>query len=156
MLELLDGGSRIINVDQSWLNQLDFRRRKWTLPGYRNSMPVKAVSPRLSVIAAIDTEGEAYMALSMANTDSATICLFLRQLVQHLELERPGFREDTVIQLDGASYHLSDETRNYLANVGVKVVIGGPYGFQTAPIEHFFAALKSVELNPGSVSTGKR
>ena len=61
-----------------------------------------------------------------------------------------------MLLLDGASYHRSKETRNYLANKGVKVVIGGPYAFSAAPIEYFFSALKSVDLNPEGLRTGKK
>ncbi len=44
-----------------------------------------------------------------------------------------------MLQFDGASYHRSVETRNYLANIGVKTMISGPYGDELAPIEKFFA-----------------
>ena len=33
MLGLIDEGFIILNVDQSWLNQLDFRHRKWVVKG---------------------------------------------------------------------------------------------------------------------------
>jgi hypothetical protein len=33
MLGLIDEGKIIINVDQSWLNMLDFRHRKWVVRG---------------------------------------------------------------------------------------------------------------------------
>jgi hypothetical protein len=55
MLGLIDEGKIIINVDQSWLNMLDFRHRKWVVRGHRNSLAFKPVVPRLSVLAAIDT-----------------------------------------------------------------------------------------------------
>ena len=61
-----------------------------------------------------------------------------------------------MLQFDGASYHRSAETRNYLANIGVKTMISGPYGYELAPIEKFFALLKSTNLNPGMVQTGKK
>ena len=56
-----------------------------------------------------------------------------------LEEENPFFRENTVLQFDGASYHRSAETRNYLSNIGVKTMISGPYGYEIAPIELFFS-----------------
>jgi len=65
-----------------------------------------------------------------------------------LKKQNPDWKAKTVLLLDGASYHKSKETRNYLANKGVKVVLGGPYGFDAAPIELFFSALKCVDLNP--------
>ena len=56
-----------------------------------------------------------------------------------LDEENPGFSENTVMQFDGASYHRSAETRNYLTNIGVKAIISGPYGYEIAPIEMFFS-----------------
>ena len=73
-----------------------------------------------------------------------------------LKKQDKDWKERTVFLLDGASYHRSRETRNYLENSGLKVVIGGPYAFAAAPVEHFFSALKSVDLNPENIKTGKR
>ena len=55
MLDLLGKGYTIVNIDESWLNELDFQRRKWHDRTESNSMPKQSVSPRLSIIAAIDT-----------------------------------------------------------------------------------------------------
>ena len=57
MLELLEQGFTIMNIDESWINELDFARRKWHDRNESNSLPRKYVSRRLSVLAAIDTEG---------------------------------------------------------------------------------------------------
>ena len=97
MLELLERGTRIVNVDESWVNELDFARRKWHRRGESNSLPRGTVSPRLSVLAAIDTDGRVFMALSTSNTTSEVVCLFVSQLVELLEEEVPGFRENTVL-----------------------------------------------------------
>ena len=43
MLELLEEDLIILNIDQSWLNQMDFRRRKWCVRGQRNSAAFRAV-----------------------------------------------------------------------------------------------------------------
>jgi hypothetical protein len=114
------------------------------------------VHPRLSVIAAIDTQGQSYMALTMSMTNSDVLCLFLKDLFAKIELERPNYRENTILLIDGAPYHRSDETHNFLCNCGVKVVMGGPYGYQAAPIEGFFAMLKNSNLNPELLGTFKK
>ena len=80
----------------------------------------------------------------------------MKQLVNALELEDPNFREKTVIQFDGATYHRSAETRNFLANMGVKAMVSGPYGYEIAPIETFFAGIKATNLNPDLIKTGKK
>ena len=41
MLGLVDEGYIILNVDQSWLNMLDFRHRKWVVKDQRNSVAFK-------------------------------------------------------------------------------------------------------------------
>ena len=92
MLELLEKGFRIINIDESWINELDFARRKWHNMNESNSLPKKNVNPRLSLLAAIDTDGRVFMALTTSNTTSEVICLFVSQLVELLEEENPGFR----------------------------------------------------------------
>ena len=79
------------------------------------------------------------MALTVTNTDSDVLCMFLKKLFEKIELERPDFRQNTILLIDGAPYHRSDETHNFLCNLGVETVMGGPYGYQAAPIESFFA-----------------
>jgi hypothetical protein len=85
LLELLEHGFRIVNIDESWINEVDFQRRKWHDRTESNSLPRKTVSPRLSLLAAIDTEGSLYMAITTVNTTSEVVCLFVKQLVNALE-----------------------------------------------------------------------
>ena len=78
LLELLEHGFKIVNIDESWVNEVDFQRRKWHDRTESNSLPRKTVSPRLSLLAAIDTEGSLYMALTTVNTTSEVVCLFVK------------------------------------------------------------------------------
>ena len=43
-----------------------------------------------------------------------------------------------------------------LRDMGVKTIISGPYGYEIAPIEMFFARMKSTNLNPEGRRTGKK
>ena len=63
------------------------------------------------MIAALDTEGRVYFSLTHANTDSDVMLVFLSKLTESLDLEIPGWQQDTVVLLDGAKYHTSAETR---------------------------------------------
>ena len=54
-------------------------------------MTIHPVSPRLSMIAAIDTEGKIWFTLSHANTDSNMITLFVHSLIEQLDREIPGW-----------------------------------------------------------------
>ena len=50
--------------------------------------------------------------------------------------------------IDGAPYHRSIATREYLARQRIKVVMSGAYSYDGSPIEMLFALLKRVNLNP--------
>ena len=57
-------GKRIINVDESWIGEMDFRRLRWRHRGTSNTISAKDVTPRLTVIAAIDNFGGLYVAVA--------------------------------------------------------------------------------------------
>ena len=64
LLTLLEEGKRVINVDETWLPYLDFRRMKWKAPGNTNSVASKDLSPKVNMIAALDTDGRLYLSLT--------------------------------------------------------------------------------------------
>ena len=117
---------------------------------------MRGMSPRVSVIAAIDTDGGAYFALTQVNTDSDVFLLFLRKLFDKLTSEDRSWKENTVILIDGASYHHSDSVRGYIHKAKVKAVLTAPYSYDGTPIEMFFHLLKKTNLNPNRLSTGKK
>ena len=82
ILDLLEKGKRIINVDQSWLNQTRFLRKIWVPPNSTGSVKEKQVAPRISLLAALDTEGRIWCSLTQANTDADVMTLFLRYLIR--------------------------------------------------------------------------
>ena len=57
MLPLLASGKRVINIDESSIPFLDFRRHKWCPIGQRNTVLKKDLSPKVNLIAAVDTCG---------------------------------------------------------------------------------------------------
>ena len=105
LLDLLWEGKRIINIDESWISDTNFTRMRWAKTDTPNSVEEHQVNPRLSLLAAIDTEGQVYIALTQRNTDTDVMKLYIWHLVQILEKEDKDFRENIVIQLDGARYH---------------------------------------------------
>ena len=67
----LDLRSKIIlNVDETWIGQTDYRRRKWSKRSQPDSVRKKKVNPRISVITGLDTRGNVYMTLLQANNNS--------------------------------------------------------------------------------------
>ena len=120
------------------------------------TMTAKPISYRISLIAALDTEGNIYYSLTQANTDQHVMMVFLQHLVEQLDQERPSWKEDCVILLDGARYHTGSRVREYLRKLELQVIWSGPYSYSTAPIEMVFGILKFGELNPEKKATGKK
>ena len=58
MFALLESGTRIINVDESWIADTTYYYKLWLPKDEAATIPMKPVSPRVSVIAAIDTDGK--------------------------------------------------------------------------------------------------
>ena len=155
-IRLLVSGRTILNVDETWLGMSDFRRRKWQAPGTTNSLAVLNVQPRISMIAGLDSKGNIYLSLAQANSNSKIIELFFTYLVKKLDNERPGWRKNTVILLDNASYHTSKATLSVLKKFDVPCMWTGPHSYNAAPIELLFGAFKAADINPRHLKTGKQ
>ena len=125
MLELLDQGKRIINIDETWLPHLDFRNKKWRRRGEPNTLSTKSLSCKVNMIAALDTEGHLYLSLTQQNTDNSVMLMFFSRLANVLSQEDKDWREDTYWLLDNASYHRSDDVRRCLMKLGVKIILSG-------------------------------
>ena len=78
MLELLKQGKRIINIDESWISETEYRKRMWAPNTAPCTITDRAVTPRLALIAALDTDGRIFFTMNHANTDSDVIILFLK------------------------------------------------------------------------------
>ena len=63
------------------------------------------ISPRVTMILGLDTLGNIYVTLAQANSNSQMMELFFRSLEFQLDQQRPSWRKDTVIIVDGAKYH---------------------------------------------------
>ena len=73
-----------------------------------------------------------------------------------MDIETPGWQEDTVFLWDNASYHKSEETKIITKQLGLSTIFSGPYSYSAAPIELLFGGLKMGQLNKDGVATGKR
>ena len=144
-----------LNIDETWLGMQDFRRRKWRAKGSSNSVPILALQPRISMIVAIDNFGSQYVTLTQANSNSAIMSIYLRELVKTLDMQRPGWREDTVIFWDGAMYHQSGSTIKLLEELKLPMMLLAPHSYNAAPCELYFARFKAADINPRHVKAGK-
>ena len=58
--------------------------------------------------------------------------------------------------MDGAPYHRSDEMLDYFRKQNAPVIISGPYSYDSAVAELWFAYFKNKNLNPEQLPMGKR
>ena len=151
MLEVHAHGYRVLNFDESWLLETNYSRMTWSTRGQANPL-----TARIALMNVIDTSGAAYVALSTGKTDSDVIVTFLSYLCSRLDEEEPDWRDKCVMLLDNAPYHHSSKTRRAMRKLGIRVIYSGPYSFSAAPIETYFAHLKTGELNPMKLQLGKR
>jgi transposase len=81
--------------------------------------------------------------------------MFIKYLVSKLDEDRPGWRTDSIMMFDGASYHKSDKTIELLDSLQVPHLISSPYSYDCSPIELWFARLKDQDINPDKLKTSK-
>ena len=133
----------LLNIDETWLADTDFRRRKWCTKRKKCTLPRKALTPRISMFAAVDSDGNIFYSVSQANNDSSTMSIFTEQLCAMLDERRRGWRKHTVILIDNAPYHASKEAMQMYEQLKVPIMFMGPYSFDVAPCELLFAHFKS-------------
>jgi hypothetical protein len=134
----------------------DFRRMKWQVPGTTNSVAKLEIAPRITVILGLDSRGNVYLALAQANSNSQMMELYFRALAAKLDQERPNWRRDTVIIVDGAKYHQSVDFLKVAAELRLPYMVLGPHSYDAAPCELVFAHFKRADVNPRKVPTGKK
>ena len=155
-LGILKNKKVIINIDESWLDNMDYRRMKWCIRGSSNSVARKAVQPRISMIMALDTLGNLYASLTQVNTDSKVMSLYLIELAKVLGKQRKNWRKNTVLLLDGAAYHMSGDALAVMKSLQLPIMFLGPHSFNCAACELLFAALKATNMNVERAPTGRR
>ena len=119
-------------------------------------MPVKKVSPRITLIVALDSEGKIYASLLQANSDTDTMLIFLTELIKTLDIEDKNWRTNSVLMWDNAGYHEAKEVLTPLEEQRAPVLFLGPYSYRMAPAEMVFAALKLQHLNTLEAPLGKK
>ena len=100
------------------------------------------------MIAGLDTNGQVIVALLQANSNSSVMELFFCHLIDLLDSKDKGWRKDTIILMDGAPYHLSNDMMEFYRHHRIPIIFTGPHGYQASPIETFFAHLKNSNINP--------
>lgn len=82
--------------------------------------------------------------------------MFFQNLTKKLDDTRRGWRSNTIMLLDNASYHNSSDALAMLKKYQIPVIFTGPHSYAAVPIELLFGAFKSKDINPRLVTTGKK
>jgi len=146
----------ILNVDETWLGMSDFRRRKWRPHRHTNSVAQLPLTPRISMVAGIDSHGEVFFSLLQSNSNSRTMMLFFKHLIMKLDAERPHWRRTHYLMLDNATYHKSTKMLKFFKDHAVPVLFTGSYCYDAAPCELLFAAFKAADINPRHLPQSKK
>ena len=145
----------IINIDESWLGKSDFRRFSWSPQGVTNSVPQKQIQPRISMIAGLDTNGQIYLSLVQANSNTSLMELFFSNLILMLDKKDRHWRSRTLLLLDNAPYHSSSNMMAFYARHQLPIIFTGPHSYAACPIETWFAHFKNTNINPDQLPLGK-
>ena len=127
----------------------------WAPKGSTHSIPVKKVTPRISMIMALSNDGDIYASFTQVNTTSTILDLYIKELVKTLDKEDRNWRLNTIILHDGAPYAQSSAIMTTLKKLQIPFVFLSPYSYNVAPIEMLFGAIKTGNNNPDNLPTGK-
>jgi len=108
------------------------------------------------MVVGLDTLGNAYLSVYQCNSNAAMMRIFFLDLIKVLDRQRPDWRNNTVLLLDGAKYHKEATVLQLMEELRVPVCFLGPYSYLTAIAEAYFAWYKQVDLNPRHLPTGKQ
>lgn len=139
---------QMIFIDESGADKRDgFRKKGWAPSGVT---PVQVGrfnrEQRCQILAAYTQDGVELARVYPGSTDAALFMDFIEQLLQHCG-RWPDAK--SVLIMDNASFHRSDEIEQMCAEAGVELVYLPPYSPDFNPIEEFFAELKNFIKNPG-------
>ena len=128
----------------------------WAKKGASTGSIIKSVSPRISLIMALDNNGIVYACLTQVNTDSTMMSMYIKRLVGLLDSEDKHWRYNTVILHDGARYCQSNSMLDLIKSMRIPFMLSAPHSYNISPIEMLFGAIKMGNLNPDNLATGKR
>ena len=127
MLNMQGENKRILNIDETPVGYACFQQKAWVPRNGWNFSSQHQIWPRITMIAGTDNFGNLYYALLQANSNADTLRLFFYRLVEILDKENNNWRENTIIQVDGASWHTNNETQALLKFLNIPTMITGPY-----------------------------
>jgi transposase len=156
MLELLDKGYILINIDESGLSTGSFNNKSWFPKDKTCHLSTQLEVFTTSVNAAITSDGYIYCSLLQHTNNSQTLSLFLYHLSVALDKKRPNWRDNHIILMDNAPYHKSKQFQRDISRLNIPHMFTAPYSFSASPIKLLFAFLKKGSLTNLDISLRKK
>ena len=82
--------------------------------------------------------------MHQVNNNSSMFMMFMRHFVALMDKKSSRWREDTIITMDNALYHVSSESIKLFKDLDLPIFMNPPHGYNVAPVELVFAALKAT------------
>lgn len=133
---------QLVYVDESGCDKrIGFRKTGWSPRGTTPSQVTKFHrDQRYQILPAYAQDGIVLSRIYQGSTDASFFKDFMDELL-HYTNPFPG--EKSVIVMDNASFHRSQDIEQMCLEAGVKLVYLPPYSPDLNPIEEFFAELKA-------------
>ena len=132
----------IINVDESILDETDFRRKGWSKIGAEAKTIHSQRLEKVSIIGGVSNRGELYYSINLGNNNKERFWYFLVKLCARLNQQDRNWRLKTIISFDNAPYHRSRWIIDKYETFRLPIMFLGPYQFSMAPMEMVFAYIK--------------
>lgn len=143
----LDAGKTIINIDESIIDQTDFRRKGWAAIGKDVYTANSQRLEKVSIIGGASSKGDFYYTINVGMNNSERFWYFLLKLCIHLNTKDQNWRLKTLIVLDNAAYHRSRQMMDNYRRLKIPIMFLGPYQFSLAPMELMFSYIKQFDIN---------
>lgn len=127
LIKTLSEKYRVINYDESTIDHFESFHKTWSSIGCQERSKNKEVNPRVSLVAAVDNYGNKYMSMLQCNSNRYTTMLILSQLFKLLDEEDSNWKLNSIVMIDGASYHSVIEVKAFFKLHKVRFAITSPH-----------------------------
>ena len=143
LAKCLNAFDLIVSIDETSINGSIHGAYGWGPKGGTREIASLRLQDKLSIIAAIFSDGHWVLRMSRCNTNSNVFIEFVDELRKFIN-SKDYYKDKTILLLiDNASYHKTKPVVEKLRWISRLIIFIPPYSPQFNPIELFFAALKA-------------
>lgn len=139
LLEDLEKGLSIINIDESSYNSRGKNRHQWTFADpYAQMHTAYDRFENITLVVAISQHGQSWYHFVQGSHDAIGFALFIERLVADLDVREPGWRSRYVILLDNSSVHQKALQMERVLRLSAPLKFTGKASFYCMPVENYF------------------